>query len=215
MRGEPPIPHDVVKEYLSHRVPREAVPPVVGLVPQVHGAVTRLHLDFGARPKPQTRVAPVSGRGESTRLPRSFPDPDVSPWRLRESTRARSCKWARGGRRRSPRSSVAARATRRLSAQCSPTLAAVGMWLSRKHSPRHCWSRKRLVDDPGKRWLEQALWRAGSLCHAVPDSWACVEQKTRPLTRSGADAVALAACQLTDDARDRMVRAKNSGSCLL
>src|SRR4051812_12225525 len=61
MRGEPPIPHDVVKEHLSHRVPREAVPPVVGLIPQVHGAITRLHLDFGTRPKPQTRVAPISG----------------------------------------------------------------------------------------------------------------------------------------------------------
>ena len=60
MRGEPPIRHDVVKEYLSHRVPREALPPVVGLIPQVHGAVTRLHLDFGARLKPQTGI-PVSG----------------------------------------------------------------------------------------------------------------------------------------------------------
>ena len=61
MRGEPSIRHDVVKEYLSHRVPREALPPVAGLTPQVHGAVTRLHLDFGARLKPQTRVPSISG----------------------------------------------------------------------------------------------------------------------------------------------------------
>ena len=77
MRGARPIRHDVVEEKLPHRVPREALPPVLRLAPQVDGAVALLHLDLGVRLKPQARRHPHPCRGESTRSPRNFPDRGV------------------------------------------------------------------------------------------------------------------------------------------
>jgi hypothetical protein len=199
MRGEPPIRHDVVKEYLSHRVSREALPPVIGLIPQIHSAVTRLHLDFSARLKPQTRIPPISVKVNRhaylAAAPILMPHHGVSV-KVHARVAVSGHKPA-GSDRLDPRSQLEQQGVcqRRIRYACGSWYVVVS-----KTFPSPLLEQERLVDDPSERWLEQAL--GGEVAfftqfrihgYVVEPNAAVDKERSRSMS-------CLAACQLTDDA---------------